>query len=162
MREMLCEDARGAERGGARTLLEHAVDLVLILEIERLWCAVRVDALAIQEESQRVLVHALALRVRVEHLLHARRLLDFEEGLRFAHMGRAKRDASRHFKISSGSGDRARCCAARAEAKPWASRAGRLASARAHLLARLVTDADRDGLAVAAGRLRVFRVSHSF
>ena len=41
-------------------MFEHAVDLVLILEIERLWCAVGVDALAIQEEPERVLVHALA------------------------------------------------------------------------------------------------------
>ena len=161
MREMLCEDARGAEMGGARTLLEHAVDLVLILEIERLWCAVGVDALAIQEEPERVLVHALALRVRVEDLLHARRLLDFEEGLR-AHMGgETGRDPS--FQNFEGSGGCARCAApARAEAGGVGVARGRLAPARAHLLARLVTDADRDGLAVAAGRLRVFRVSHSF
>ena len=62
-------------------LLEHAVNLILVVQLEGLGRVVRVDPLPVQEEPEGPDVDALALRVRVHHLGHLRGLFYFEERL---------------------------------------------------------------------------------
>lgn len=78
----------------ATYLLQHAIDLVLVVELEHLGGLVGSDLFTVQQKAEAARLNALALRVRVKDLLHARRPLDFEKrlfsGLRAGGTGREK------------------------------------------------------------------------
>ena len=81
----MCAFSGGGSRvlaplGLATGLLEHAVDLVLVVEVEGLGSGVGGDALSVEEEAEGREVDALAGGVGVEDLLHLGGLLYLEEG----------------------------------------------------------------------------------
>lgn len=59
-------------------LREHAVDLVLVLELEHLGCLFSLDAISVEQKSEAAGVDALSLGVRPEYLLHLGGLLDLK------------------------------------------------------------------------------------
>ena len=65
----------------AARLLDHHVDLVAVLHLERLRRVVLLNALAVENEATLIIRQALALAVGVHQLLELRRLFDFEEDL---------------------------------------------------------------------------------
>jgi hypothetical protein len=64
----------------ATGLLEHTINLILIIQFQHLGCLIVQDALSIQQETQACRLHALALGIRLEYLGHFGRFLDFEKG----------------------------------------------------------------------------------
>ena len=61
-------------------LLKKAINLVLVLELELLWCLIGCDTVTIEKEAERGNCHTLPVSVGIENFLHARRLLHLEEG----------------------------------------------------------------------------------
>jgi hypothetical protein len=60
-------------------LLDHAINLILIIQFEHLGCLVGLNTLTIEQKAQRGYLDALALRVGFEYLGHFRGFLDFEK-----------------------------------------------------------------------------------
>ena len=63
------------------SLLEQAINLVLVFQLEHLGRLVFFNALAVQQESKRADLNTAARRIRLENLLHLGRLFDLEESL---------------------------------------------------------------------------------
>ena len=63
----------------AAGLLDHYVDFVAVLHLERLWCVVVFDPLAVKNEAALVIRQTLALAVGVHEFLQLRLLLDLKE-----------------------------------------------------------------------------------
>jgi hypothetical protein len=53
----------------------------LVIELEHFGSLIGANFFTIQQEAETAGLNALALSVRVKHLLHFRRLFDFEKGL---------------------------------------------------------------------------------
>lgn len=62
-------------------LLQNAINLILILQLQHLRCLIRIDIVPIQEETKGSRVHSLAAGVGVEYFGHFGSLFDFKEGL---------------------------------------------------------------------------------
>jgi hypothetical protein len=73
------------------SLLEHAIDLVLIIKLQHLWSGILINAFSIQQETQGSRLNALALCVGLKDLGHFGRLFDLEKGL-FARLQKRKSD----------------------------------------------------------------------
>lgn len=61
-------------------LFEHAINLILIIQFQHFGCLIGFNAFAVQQETKRCRLHALALRVGFKDLGHFGRFLDFEKG----------------------------------------------------------------------------------
>ena len=62
-------------------LLQHTIDLILILQFERFGRVPLGDTFSVQQKAERVGLHALALGVVGKYFGHFGGLFDFEEGL---------------------------------------------------------------------------------
>ena len=65
----------------AASLLDHDVDLVAVVHLERLWRVVILDPLSIEDKATLVVREALSLTVCFHQLLQLGRLFDLEEYL---------------------------------------------------------------------------------
>ena len=66
---------------GSSSLLKHDINLVLIFHLKHLWSLLGHDSVSVEEESKRVGLDSLSLRISVKDLGHFGSLLDLEEGL---------------------------------------------------------------------------------
>jgi hypothetical protein len=62
------------------SLLQQTINLVLIFQLEHLWCRVRFNAFAVQQKSKRVDLDSATRCIRLKDLLHLGGLLNFEKG----------------------------------------------------------------------------------
>lgn len=64
----------------AARLFKHAINLILIVQLEHLRRLIRLNTFPIQEETEGTGLNTLSLRIGFKDLLHLCRLLDLEKG----------------------------------------------------------------------------------